>query len=567
MDPDALWNDLAAAALLGTERRAFEPPSASGDLGTLLAGLRGSGPERALLGTAAALALYRRAGRKGPADAQPPPAPAADDERPRGSPAASAHLGMMLAGSHSSALPEWLEALDRAGRRVPEEWLPALLDRGRSDETLRLALTAVLDRRGRWLAAQNPDWSYAAETGDAAPGASVAEDAWQTGTAPQRTALLRRLRAHDTARGLALVASTWAVDPFADRVGFLSALEVGLSMADEPFLEDALDDRRKEVRTVAADLLARLPGSRLCRRMLERAAPLLRLTDRPPLVIDEAAALALIAGADDWDGAEAQALREMKAGTLKLPKRPDRGKDGPTLDVDLPEACDKGMLRDGVEPKSSRSGVGERAWWLAQMVGMVPPSAWCRAWGRSPGELVEAVLRGKWHDALFPALADATRRHRDPDWAEALLPHRRLAGESIDVAALLAILPPERRQATALRSIQADDAAPRIRFKADPLTDDQMTLLANIPPPWGDDLAREVLARLPHTLNGTKYFDAALLRFLPAAGLGLPPALALEAASDWTIDNKDLPPSDRRQVDEFLALLQFRHDMLKELSA
>ena len=44
-------------------------------------------------------------------------------------------------------------------------------------------------------------------------------------------------------------------------------------MDDEPFLESALDDRSREVRQQAADLLTRLPDSRLALRMAERAGP------------------------------------------------------------------------------------------------------------------------------------------------------------------------------------------------------------------------------------------------------------------------------------------------------
>ena len=58
---------------------------------------------------------------------------------------------------------------------------------------------------------------------------------------------------------------------------FLSVLADGLSLADEPLLEAALDDRAAEVRSWAAYLLARLPGSALGQRMAERALGCLRL--------------------------------------------------------------------------------------------------------------------------------------------------------------------------------------------------------------------------------------------------------------------------------------------------
>src|SRR5258706_42495 len=58
-------------------------------------------------------------------------------------------------------VPEWLGALSSAGRRAPAALLPDLLELGRTQADLRAAILPALDRRGGWLAAQNPDWSYA----------------------------------------------------------------------------------------------------------------------------------------------------------------------------------------------------------------------------------------------------------------------------------------------------------------------------------------------------------------------------------------------------------------------
>ena len=69
----------------------------------------------------------------------------------------------MLGGTHRALLPEWLAALASAGRRAPAALLPDLLELGRTHADLRAAILPALDRRGRWLAAQNPDWSYASD--------------------------------------------------------------------------------------------------------------------------------------------------------------------------------------------------------------------------------------------------------------------------------------------------------------------------------------------------------------------------------------------------------------------
>src|SRR5205814_2317622 len=125
----------------------------------------------------------------------------------------------------------------------------------------------------------------------------------------------------------------------------------------EPFLEAALDDRRKEVRRAAADLLARLPGSRLRRQMEERLRPLIAL----------------------------------KRGML----------GGLRFEITLPEQCDAGMTRDGIGSETRPSGVGEKWCWLAEMISMAPPAFWCESWGKRPAELLKAVGESESSELLL----------------------------------------------------------------------------------------------------------------------------------------------------------------------
>jgi hypothetical protein len=119
--------------------------------------------------------------------------------------------------------------------------------------------------RARWLARLNPDWTFVTaltESGD---------DTWRLGGKSQRRGYLAALRARDPAAARELITQSWAAAG-PERVMFLSVLaNQGLSLADEPLLESALDERDTEVRGWAAHLLARLPGSALGRGW--RAAP------------------------------------------------------------------------------------------------------------------------------------------------------------------------------------------------------------------------------------------------------------------------------------------------------
>ena len=92
----------------------------------------------------------------------------------------------------------------RLKRRVPPEFIPALLDRARQNSALRTIVIEAGGERASWLAAENPNWSFAAvET----------PDTWDTGTKDQRLALLRTERATTPAAARAKIEAAWKSEP------------------------------------------------------------------------------------------------------------------------------------------------------------------------------------------------------------------------------------------------------------------------------------------------------------------------------------------------------------------
>src|SRR5205807_2328349 len=152
-------------------------------------------------------------------------------------------------------------------------------------------------------------------------------DAWELGAIGGRVAYLERLRSRDPSRARDLLASAWDEEAPDDRAALIGALETGLSPADEPLLERALDDRRRQVRAVALDLLARLPGSAWGRRMAARALEYVDLSGSGPIGIEP------------------------------------------------PATCDRSMRRDGIVARPP-AGTGERAWWLEEILAHTPLSVW-----------------------------------------------------------------------------------------------------------------------------------------------------------------------------------------------
>lgn len=260
------WDELVAAALLGTDRRPVEaeaPPGAPDQLGATLAE---RAAEDRLLVAAAAWTVARRAGAQ--AGAARAPEPAEPDPRPLCSEAAAGRLELLL--EVRELVEEWLELAERAGVRPPPELVPALLDHGEGRPERHAGVLAAAGPLAPWLAAREPRWAYALPADDTA---------WRTGTPDERHALLRRRRREDPQAARELLASTWAEETWEDREAFLGELELHLSAADEPLLEAALGDRRKPVRDVAAELLARLPQSAFAARAAAAVRPLLRVQD------------------------------------------------------------------------------------------------------------------------------------------------------------------------------------------------------------------------------------------------------------------------------------------------
>ena len=221
----------------------------------------------------------------------------------------------------------------------------------------------------------------------------------------------------------------------------------------------------------------------------------------------------------------------------------------PRLDVTLPEACDKAMVRDGIEAKPPQ-GTGEKAWWLRQMLAVVPPAAWSVGWHVSPVELAEVAAGTEWKDALLDGWAQAAGRHHDAAWAEVLLPLRASrSGEEI-VGLLVDALPPGRRDAVLVELIARDRGGARDTGPA-------MQALPHCRYPWSRELTRAVLRFLRgRPRYGQNQIDWYTHGALMEAAPYMAPAAAEEAASLF---------GDVQGVDDFLSFLRFRQEMLEAL--
>lgn len=499
MSTEIAW--LGRLALLGTERQPSGVPAA-GRTGELLARLPARNAETTLLHAAAVVMLHAQAGRR-PAKSRAAALPVCASEPARACGGrAVQHLESMLGDSFPDVLPEWLRAASGAGLVVPPELVPGLLEKGRGLPELRPDIARVCGTRGRWLAALNPDWSYAV-------GATTDVSVWQTGSRAERAALLGELRKVRAEQARALLESTWSEEPAEDRAMFLAKLAEGLNGADEPFLEAALEDRRKEVRTMAADLLARLPGSGLGQRMIARAA-----------------------ACATYEPGEKGSLLRLRAG------RPA------TWTITPPAVCDKALQRDGIEPKPQQ-GTGEKAWWLEQIIGATPLDTWAAGTGASPDQLVRALENNDWCDAVLAGWKRAALRQRNAAWAEVLLRQR-----PPWIVELLPCLDAARADEVLRQELEAkghEALAPAL-------------LSAHM---WSEQLTRAVMSRVRARVDA-KADDWALRSQLREIARRAAPSLAGEMCGGWPDAREGADPW-RKPVEDFVSLVQFRHEMLNAL--
>lgn len=288
-----LWDELVATALVGTARRSV-PPDVAPTLVERLGAAPDGPPEAVVLAAAAVLGAERRCGAPTPA-ADPTgsvPDLAPVDPRPLAPVAAVRLLDLLLAGAAglgpmgegtagASLVAEWLDRAGATGRTLPRERVPALLKLATNIPDLRTPLLGAAGPVAAWLGARNDRWRWARAGGgpDGADADGLVER-WRHGTTEERFAALTALRHLDPDLGATALMATWAGEKAVDRARALDVLVVGLGPADEEILELALDDRAATVRARAGFVLARLPTSARAARMADRLRPLVRITGR-----------------------------------------------------------------------------------------------------------------------------------------------------------------------------------------------------------------------------------------------------------------------------------------------
>ncbi len=487
---------LARMALLGTERAPAPPLAAE-----LMALAVADDPPRSLLRQAAWCGLSERAGWMPSKPVTGMPACAAET-LPSIVEQSAFLLLEVLAREDADLLRECLQAVVAHGLRLNERMLPRMLGHY-TDPRQRALVIEAGGAMAQWLVRLNPEWAVSIGDGG--------ESDWTDGNQAQRADFLRAERARDPAAARARLQPVFAAETPAARVEFLGAMATGLGPDDEEFLEAAKDDKRKEVRRAAIELLRQLPQAQLAERAWVLVQPL------------------LVGKPGGW-------LRKA------------------ALEVRLPEACTPAMQRDGIDPKPpTHYKGGERSFWLEELLAQVPPQRWAAAFDMDAATLWALVEKHEFSETLRRGWLRAAIAFAELEWAQLGLGQAALLQADDQLARTLA-----------QRIAAAADGERRVgaHLRAHPGESPDLWLAA-LPSPWSAEFSQQLVTWLrarwnAHAAKGREYLMYSTLK-LAAHHLDLTDALD---EFGWSADREG---RTQRVLAEFFATHGLRRSFLLSL--
>ena len=271
------------------------------------------------------------------------------------------YFQLVLSGRYLKVLPEILELCRKYDVQLPAEQLPKLFDLSINRPSFWQSLQPLLEERERWLLRQNPDWSNLADLPPDKHASAVAVE--------EQVAILRYLRRTTPEKATAFLKPYWQKLAYQEKRLLLQQFAIGLGRYDEPFLEYCREDNRKEVRSVAAELLIDIPDTSLQTELLEQGAAIIELIQ---------------------DNLKIQ---------LPNPKYLPKG-------IDTPKSKFKG----------SKQAVAAYT-----IIARIPPRHWESYFNRPIVDCLRMMGRSKEKRLLIQGVAQAALRFHDLRWVEAIL--------------------------------------------------------------------------------------------------------------------------------------------------
>lgn len=361
---------LISTALLGTARMSALPPAPDPSLEKTWQAIAPEKPAAAIL---QALALTRALHLAGAGTVELSEEPAVSPpEKSAPLPAAGVDLALrLLSGEFPEILREWMRLATAARRILPPRALPQLLAMATKNKELRPAAMILVGERGLWIARRHGDFQWLLETSEAEEGA------WENGSPAERLAWLRQTRANDPSSAAEIITFHWPAEDAPMRESILRLVCESPHPCDETWLESlALKDRRQEIRELATRSLVEIPGTPFHARATAR-------------------------------------LRGCVKVERRLLKR--------AIAIEPPTTFDPAWAADGLKEKPP-GGIGEKAWWLRQIVSRIPLDEWPALLGISQDDLFSLSREEDWEKVLIAGWIESAERFPSRALAEIFIP-------------------------------------------------------------------------------------------------------------------------------------------------
>ncbi len=506
-----IWAELARIALIGTDQTAI--PEHIMDLLAARGMDTTSSADQLLLDSAAVFNQMRKAGLIVPKYEGTPPS---QIDVPASSKICSYRVIRMLRktldGTHPYALNEFLTHMIRQGKQLPPEFLPEIFEASLKDAAMWEILSDRLDERARRLIQLNPEWEGLALPADGMD--------WYNAGPSGKKLLFDHLHRSEPEQAVALLETDWPLLDFRLKLEFLEEISKSLSTADEAFLNTLKNDKRKEVRLKARDLLASLPGSAFAQELFTLIKPFFEVHDK--LMV-----------------------------SIRLPDElPTATED---YGIDLTKA-------------KKKFGSGVKASWLAAVVSRIAPSFWEKYLSAKPRNIIAAFYESHLGDVLGQALLAAVIRHQNAEWAEQLVRHEVGRGvvntwPNAEIRKVIKLLSPV---------IFNDIAYYYLQYNGSMLEEENhivTRMLLSREFIWEEKLSRMVIEGFRQWMTETQTFFWNLLhyqRILESAAYNVPTSLLDAFGRDWPY-HSPVWPRWEGAVQRFLKTLSFRKDMISAL--
>ncbi len=421
------------------------------------------------------------------------------------------HLATILE-KYPKLIREFIEAMQANKKYIPPELLPPLFEKSLKDEVLWNQVGHNIGERGKWLLSLNPAWNKLRS--------DYKVDEWALGSRVLRLALLKKTRQTNPKEGLALLQSTWTIDGVKEKAPLLKILTIGLSMDDELFLENCLNFPRKEIRKIARNLLIQLPASQLHQRIQTELAKLVTFVKKEETII-----------------------------------------------LSLPEANNKALIRDGIDPKRKGPSSKVEVNMLAQMMEIVAPSFWEEHFNATPIQIIKLFANSDRSLFLVNAIIKAIALHQSKEWIAAMVQfwyntYLQENWQALEIKPIFDVFPNDLFNELVYKRLQAIKVMPDEHA---PL----MLLLQIDHQKWSKPLSIIVMHLLQEWIRKNPSFSYSGMEYRSLlknqAAYAIDPSLYPKMSELWLVDQRGWAGWES-DIQRFLNTLSFRRSALVELA-